>query len=187
MPQSYDDDGNATDSQAFHSNGNTNSLPPAAANMQGDTCNEACWAFGSPSANPLPPTSMAARGVDSEWAHQLMNMEMDPFDDYQLTSVMNLVQEDTHHTTFQAFCSDANDVNSLLMTMTAVQQDTCGSRSLAFGGTTCLPPPLSLTFLLPHRHPQLPPPFKLNHPLPWLLKKTKLSFHRMASATPLNP
>ncbi|KAI6707253.1 hypothetical protein NL676_010215 [Syzygium grande] len=71
-----------TDSQAFRCNGNTNSLAPAAPNMQGDTCNEACWAFGGPSADSRPTTSMAARGIDSQWAHQLMNMEIDPFNDY---------------------------------------------------------------------------------------------------------
>ncbi|KAI6688551.1 hypothetical protein NL676_025379 [Syzygium grande] len=66
------------DSQAFHSNGNTNPLPPAAANMQGDTCNAACRAFGGPIADLLPTTSMAAQGVHCKWAHQLMNTEMDP-------------------------------------------------------------------------------------------------------------
>ncbi|KAI6688559.1 hypothetical protein NL676_025387 [Syzygium grande] len=76
------------DSQAFRSNGNTNLLPTAAANMQGDTWNAARRAFGRPIAEGLPTTSTAAQGVDCKWAHQSMNTEIDPSVQYLFHTVV---------------------------------------------------------------------------------------------------
>lgn len=68
----------AADSQALRSNGNTNSLPPAAANTQEDTRPTASLAFGGTNAGPLSTASTAAPMVDCDWANRLMNMELSP-------------------------------------------------------------------------------------------------------------
>ncbi|XP_056173624.1 NAC domain-containing protein 68-like [Syzygium oleosum] len=76
----------ATESPAFHSDRNANSLPPTAANIREDTRLTASSAFGGANAGPLSP--MAAPMVDPEWAARLKNMEISPLVKYLLCTVV---------------------------------------------------------------------------------------------------